>query len=189
MEAAVIVNPSPYHRVEHMSQFVQGFVRAPVQFPSPHGIAYRFCGFVADCRSKPDEKSTLAGLRSPGPKRIAQEIKLLLRIISSLIIIFTVNNPRFLQMKLQPTFRKAPFNRHPKSFRFGFAPTVTYPIIGIPLKWNLRVLPLHPSIKRIMQKEIRKQRTDHPSLRRPFIPMYQAAIIQLHRGFQPSFDV
>jgi hypothetical protein len=98
MEAAVIVNPSPYHWVEHMSQFVQRFVRAPVQFPSPHGIAYRFCGFVADCRIEPDEKSTLAGLRSPGPKRIAQEIKLLLRIISSPIVIFTVDSLRLLQV-------------------------------------------------------------------------------------------
>jgi hypothetical protein len=40
-----------------------------------------------------------------------------------------------------------------------------------------------------MQKEIRKQGTDHPSLRGPFIPMNQAAIFQLHRGLQPSFDV
>jgi hypothetical protein len=33
-----------------MCQFIQRFIRAPVQFPSPHVIAYRFCGFVADCR-------------------------------------------------------------------------------------------------------------------------------------------
>jgi hypothetical protein len=51
--------------------------------PSPHGIAYRFSGFVADCGSKYNEKSTLAVLRSPGPKRKTQEIKFLLRIISS----------------------------------------------------------------------------------------------------------
>ena len=172
-----------------MSQIIHGFVRASVQFPSPHGIAYRFCGFVADCWIKSYEKSTLAAFRSPGPKRIAQEIKLLLRIIPSPIVILTVDNFRLLQVQLQSTFRKSPFDRHPKSFRFGFAPTVTNPIIGVPLKWNLRILPLHPSIERIMQKEIRKQGTDHPSLRRPFIPMNQAAIIQLRRSLQPSFDV
>jgi hypothetical protein len=160
-----------------------------VQFPLPHGIAYRFCGFVADCRIKSDEKCTPPVFRSPGPKRIAQEIKLLLRIISSPIIIFTVNNPRLLQVKLQSTFRKPLFNRHPKSFRFGFAPTVTNPIIGIPLEGNPRIPPLHPHIERIMQKEIRKQGTDHPSLRSPFLPMNQAAILQLHRGLQPSLDV
>jgi site-specific DNA recombinase len=32
-------------------------------------------------------------------------------------------------------------------------------------------------------------RRHHPSLRSPFIPMNQAAIFQLYRGFQPSFDV
>jgi hypothetical protein len=157
--------------------------------PLPHGIAYRFRSFVADCRNEADEKPSRAFFCSPRPKREAQEIELLLRIFSSPIIILTVNNPRLLQVKLQPTFRKSPFNRHPKSFRLGFAPTVTNPIIGIPLERNPRIPPLHPHIERIMQKEIRKQGADHSSLRRPFIPMYQAAIIQLHRGLQPSFDL
>jgi hypothetical protein len=51
--------------------------------PLPHGIAYRFRGFVADCRNETDEKSTLAAFRSPRPKRKTQEIKLLLRIFPS----------------------------------------------------------------------------------------------------------
>jgi len=57
------------------------------------------------------------------------------------------------------------------------------------LKWNLRIMFLHPPIERIIQKEICKQRTNYPSLRCPFIPMNQAAIFQLRQGLQPSFDV
>jgi hypothetical protein len=127
----------------------------PVYLPLPHGIAYRFCGFVANCRIKSDEQFTLAAFRSPRPKRKAQEVKLLLRIFSSPNVILTVNNLRLLQAQLQATFRKSPFYRHSKTFRFGFAPTVTNPIIGIPLERNPRILPLHPYIERIMQKEIR----------------------------------
>ncbi len=148
-----------------------------------------FAALLLIAGMKPTKNLPWRSFRSPRPKRKAQEIKLLLRIFSSPIIILTVNNLRLLQVKFQPTFRKSPFNRHPKSFRFGFAPTVTNPIIGISLEWNLRILSLHPRIERIMQKEIRKQGTDHPSLRSPFIPMNQAAIFQLHRGFQPSLDV
>jgi hypothetical protein len=69
-----------------------------VQLPLPHGIAYRFCGFIADCRIKPDEKSTLACFRSPGSKHIPPKIKLLLRIISSPIVILAVNNLCLLQV-------------------------------------------------------------------------------------------
>jgi len=38
----------------------------------------------------------------------------------------------------------------------GSTLTVTNPIIGIAFKRDLRILPLHPLIERIMQKEIRK---------------------------------
>jgi hypothetical protein len=84
----------------------------PVYLPLPHGITYRFRGFVADCRIKSDEKFTLAAFRSPRPKRKAQKIKLLLWVLSSPIIVLTVNNLRLLQAQFQATFRKSPFNRH-----------------------------------------------------------------------------
>jgi len=66
-------------------------------------------------------------------------------------------------MKFQSTFSKPPLNRRPKTFRLGFTPTVANPIIGIPLERDLRIIPLHPLIERIMQKKIRKKRTDDSS--------------------------
>ena len=48
-----------------MSQFIQRFVRAPVQLPFPHDLAYRFCGFATDGRIKSDEKTTMAVFSFP----------------------------------------------------------------------------------------------------------------------------
>ena len=64
-------------------------------------------------------------------------------------------------MKFQSTFSKPLLNRRPKTFRLGFTSTVANPIIRITLERDLRKLPLHPLIERIMQKEIRKEGTDH----------------------------
>lgn len=97
VEATVVVDPSPYHGVGHSGQIIQRCVCPPMYLPLPHGIAYRFRGFVADCRSKCDEKATPAVLRSPRPKRKTQEIKLLLRIFPTPIIILAVNNLCLLQ--------------------------------------------------------------------------------------------
>jgi hypothetical protein len=127
-----------------------------MQAPLPHGLTNRLCRLIADRRIETDKESTPAVLRSPRPKRIPQEIEFLLRRIPSPVIILTVNNLRLLQVQFQPTFSKTPLNRHPKTFRFGFAPTVTNPIIGISLERDLWIIPLHPLVERIMQKEIRK---------------------------------
>jgi hypothetical protein len=66
-------------------------------------------------------------------------------------------------MKFQSTFSKPLLNRRPKTFRLGFTSTVANPIIRITLKRDLRKIPLHPLVERIMQKEIRKEGTDDSS--------------------------
>jgi len=79
----------------------------PVYLPLPHGITYRFRGFVADCRIKSYEEFTLAAFRSPRPKRKAQEIKLLLRIFFSPTIILTIKNVGFMH-SIMDAENKAP---------------------------------------------------------------------------------
>src|SRR4030042_991228 len=160
-----------------------------MQAPFPHRLAHGLRRFISDSRIETDKVLTLRVLRSPGPKRIAQEIELLLRIVLSPPIILAVDNSRLLPMKFQSTFSKPPLNRRPKTFGLGFTLTMANPIIRIPLERDLRILSLHPLIERIMQKEIRKEGTDDSSLRNPFLSMNQATILQLHRCFQPSLNV
>src|SRR5262245_33357651 len=62
-------------------------------------------------------------------------------------------------------------------------------IIGIALERNVRILPSHPCIERIMQKEIRQDRAYDPTLWCASLPRDEASIRHLYGGFQPSFDV
>src|ERR1700745_1957432 len=47
----------------------------------------------------------------------------------------------------------------------------------------------HPHVERVMQEQVRQQRTDDSSLRRSRRARHDAAIFQLHWRFQPAFDV
>lgn len=62
-------------------------------------------------------------------------------------------------------------------------------IVGKSLEWCLRMIPPHPHVERIVQKEIGKQGADYSSLWRPFLPAAQRAIYHLNRRFQPPFNV
>ncbi len=62
-------------------------------------------------------------------------------------------------------------------------------IIGIPLKWNLRKVRLHPSIKRIMQKQVGQQWTGHATLRRALLARNDLPVLLFHWRFQPAFDI
>ena len=86
-------------------------------------------------------------------------------------------------MKFQSTFSKPLLNRRPKTFSLGFTLTMANPIIRITLERDLRKIPLHPLVERIMEKEIRKEGADHSSLGCPFLAMNQAPIFQLHGRF------
>src|ERR1700745_4203105 len=61
-------------------------------------------------------------------------------------------------------------------------------IIGIALKWDIRMVPAHPQVERIMQEEIRQEGADDPTLRRASFPCDEASILHLLRGIQPSLD-
>jgi hypothetical protein len=72
---------------------------------------------------------------------------------------------------------------HSSSFgyRLLFRPAVTDHIVGIPFKRHLRMFSLDPSIKRIVEKEVSQQRTNHPALRSASIPSNQLSGLLLHR--------
>jgi hypothetical protein len=61
-------------------------------------------------------------------------------------------------------------------------------IIGIALKRDIRMVPAHPQVERIMQEEIRQEGADDPTLRRTSFPCDEASILHLLRGLQPSLD-
>src|SRR5690349_6585370 len=62
-------------------------------------------------------------------------------------------------------------------------------IIGIALEGDARMVPPHPHVERVMEKEIRQEGTDDPALRRSSFPADEAAVRHLNGRSQPSFEV
>src|SRR6056297_532188 len=63
-------------------------------------------------------------------------------------------------------------------------------IICILLKWTIRKIVFHPFIKCNVKKDVGKNRTDYPTLRRPlFIISDEGSVLLLNGGFQPSLCI
>jgi site-specific DNA recombinase len=62
-------------------------------------------------------------------------------------------------------------------------------IIGITLERDGRMVPLHPGVERVMQKEIRQDRAHNPTLWRSSLPRDEAPILHLYGCLQPTFNV
>jgi hypothetical protein len=88
------------------------------------------------------------------PKSEAQKIKTGDWMISSTIAVLTVRDPGLFRVQFQLTFPKSGGQLFLQSQGFGLRSTMNNPIIGITAKGQLRMVPLHPGIEHIMQKEI-----------------------------------
>ena len=119
--------------------------------------------------------------RWSGPKRKSQKIEFFMGIIAFSPVILAVHNPSLFRMQFKPAFLHTSANRCEHKSSLLFTHAVADNIIRIPFERNRRKFLFHPLVEHIMKKKIRQQRTDHPALRRPFIPLYQAAIRQLNR--------
>ncbi len=92
-------------------------------------------------------------------------------------------------MKRQSAVSKPPLKRCAQRPRLLLTAAVAYRIIGIALEGNARMVPTHPHVERVMEKEIRQEGTDDPALRRSSFPADEAAIRHLNGRSQPSFEV
>src|SRR5262249_21362871 len=93
--------------------------------------------------------------RLPRTKRITKKIEFLGWVRSSPIFVLAIDNLRLLRMKLQPTLLQPLRYRIPNFLSLASRPAMHDGVIGIPLKRQMRILPRHPHIERIMQKQIR----------------------------------
>lgn len=159
------------------------------QAPGPDRPADRLSRLVADRRTEVDEQLTPPILRPPWAKRVAQKVKGGDRIGLTSIPVFAVDDLRLLRVELKSAVDETLLQRCLQMFSLPARSAVADRIIGIPLEWDGRLVPLHPRIEGVVQKQVSQQRTDNTALRRPSRPCLQASIRQLHRGFQPPFDM
>ena len=92
-------------------------------------------------------------------------------------------------MQRQSALREPLFKQHPQCPCLLLTATMADPIIGVAFERDRRMVPCHPYIERIVQKEIREDGADDPALGYASFPRDKAPIRCLHRCFQPSFDV
>jgi hypothetical protein len=89
-----------------------------------------------------------------------------------------VDNLCLLRVEHQPTRREPLLKSRPQGFGLVACPTVADRVIRVPFKGNRRMSPRHPPIERIVQEQIREDRTNDRSLRGSRLPSLEAAIIR-----------
>ena len=92
---------------------------------------------------------------------VAEKVELLVRVVFAPVIILTVDDFRLLGMKRQSAFGEPPLKRCAQRPRVLFIAAVADRIIGIALEGDARMVPTHPHVERVMEKEIRQEGTDH----------------------------
>src|SRR5215469_16088895 len=166
---AVVIDPTPDVAVEHPGEVIQSF--------------------VAGRRTEHDAEGTPPASRQPRPECIAEEVELLVGVISAPVIILAVDDFRLLRMKCQSAFGEPPLKRCAQCLCLSSTAAVADRIIGITLERDVRMVPPHPPVERVMKKEVGQEWTHDPSLRRSSFPADEAAIRHLNGRSQPSVEV
>src|SRR4029078_10080389 len=127
--------------------------------------------------------------RQPRPKRVAEKVELLVWVVAASVIVLAIDGlsfcpdaalariPRTASQAMPATSLPAPHCDNGRSHRRHNART------GWPM------VPPHPDIERVMQKEIRQDGADDPTLWRSSLPRDEAPIRHLYGRVQPSLAV
>ena len=148
--AAVVVDPSPNDGVIHSGQIRYRSVTSPISLPIPNRFLYRFGCFIADGRTKVDKEFTPSAFGQPRTKRKPQEVKLLIGVTATAVVILAVNNLCLFRMQLQIALPQSLSNTCLQVLRFRLGLAVHKDIISVALKWDSRVVSPHPVVKGIV---------------------------------------
>jgi hypothetical protein len=152
-----VIHPTPYDGIEHPRQIVYPPVYATAKLPIADFLSDGFGSSVAYAGTEVDKVLPKMILRPPGSKCIAQIVELLIGIVSSSIIILTVDDVRLVRMKLQPTLSKAPLQRFLQVSRLLLAAAMAEDIVSKTLKRYVRMVFSYPPVERIMKEQISQQ--------------------------------
>src|SRR5271167_2247804 len=62
-------------------------------------------------------------------------------------------------------------------------------IISVALEWDVRMLPFHPTVERIVKKKVSERRADDRTLRNPSFPADQGPIRHAHGRPEPTLNI
>lgn len=122
--------------------------------PSLNGLLHGLFRLVADCRGKVDEDLSILVLGPPRAEGVAQKVELGFRVITSPVVILAVDNAGLIRVDFQSTLCQ-PFLQVVVEFLCILqAAAVRYSIVGIASKRFTGMVPDHPRVKRIVEKQI-----------------------------------
>src|SRR3954470_23703810 len=180
VEPPVVAHPSAEDGTNPLGDGFQIKVAAEMQAPPAHALPHPLAGGLADRWDEADKAFAGAVLRQSRPEREAEKVEGPNRIGSDAIGIFAVDDPGLLRVQLQMALRKPLLQRLMQLERLCLAPTMADGVIGVAFKRDVRELPVHPAIERIVKKKIRQHRTDNRALRTSSFPVYQGSVRHAH---------
>ena len=156
---AVVVDPAADVTVEHPCKIIQRLVAALMERPVSDSLPDRLESFAAGRRTERDAEP-LPPARQPRPKRIAEKIEPMVWVVSASIIVLAIDDFGLIRMQRQRALREPLLQRCPQRPGLFFTATMADRIIGVSLERNVRMVPRHPYVERVVQKEIRQERAN-----------------------------
>src|ERR1051325_2449589 len=158
VKPTVVVHPAAYRGIHQPSQVLQGLiVPRRGQPPITDGRLDRLARLVTHPGQEAHKRLPPEVLGPPGPKRVAQKVELDVLVLALPVTVLTVDDLGLLRMKLQTAFRQSRSDRLQQLLRLSLALGVDDHIIRIALERDARMVPAHPAVERMMQKEIGQQ--------------------------------
>jgi hypothetical protein len=161
VEPSVVAHPSAQDGANPLGDVFQIKIAAEMQAPSAHALPHPLAGRLADRWDEADKAPAVAVLRHSRPECEAEEVEGPNRILSGAIGIFAVNDPGLLRVQLQKALRKPLFQRLMQLKRLCLAATMADGVIGIAFERDVRELPVHPAVERVVKKKIRQYGADN----------------------------
>ena len=107
MKTPIIIQPTPKHGIEHPGDLRQPKVRSIANVPLACGLPHGRESFRTYRRRKAHKQFILPEiLCASRPEGVLEKIELRIRILTSAIRVFTVDNPSLVRMHLKATFRQ-----------------------------------------------------------------------------------
>ena len=157
VEVAVVGDPAADARVVHLGQFGQGLVAAVMKRPAPDISADARQGLRADGGLETVREDAPVRLHPhylSGSKLEAEKVKVDVGKVATPVDILAVDDLRLLRMQHQLAGRQAVGNRAPECPRLLGALAMTNDVVRVPLEQDVRKVPHHPRVERVMQEEV-----------------------------------
>ena len=112
VEMTVVVEPTPEVRIYHSGQITEGRVGPALESPLPDFPTHCLERSWGRRGQERDAIGSVGPGREPRPECIAEEVELLVGILSAPVIILAVDDLRLLRMKRQSTFSEPLLERY-----------------------------------------------------------------------------